>query len=58
MPPARCLRRVAPPTGAWVHFDVFAWNPRARPGWPTGAEAQAILALDRVLTDRYGAGAP
>ncbi len=49
------LRRFAPKTGAWVHFDVFAWNPRGRPGWPVGAEAQAIRALDRVLVDRYGA---
>ena len=50
------LRRFAPAAGAWVHFDVFAWNPRGRPGWPVGAEAQAIRALDRVLLDRYGAG--
>ncbi len=49
------LRRFAPKAGAWVHFDVFAWNPRGRPGWPVGAEAQAIRALDRVLVDRYGA---
>ena len=50
------LRRFAPVTaGAWVHFDIFAWNPRARPGWPVGAEAQAIRALDRVLVERYGA---
>ena len=52
------LRRFAPTTGAWVHFDIFAWNPRARPGWPVGAEAQAIRALDRVLVDRYGPPRP
>ena len=51
------LRRFAPRTGAWVHLDIFAWNPRSRPGWPTGAEAQAVRALDRVLVGRYGAGA-
>ena len=50
------LQRFAPAAGAWVHFDVFAWNPRARPGWPVGAECQAVRALDRVLQRRYGAG--
>ena len=50
------LQRFAPRTGAWAHFDIFAWNPRGRPGWPVGAEAQAIRALDRVLVRRYGAG--
>jgi leucyl aminopeptidase len=48
------LQRFAPETGAWVHFDVFAWNARSRPGWPVGAEAQAIRALFRVIEDRYG----
>jgi len=46
------LRRFAPP-GAWAHFDIFAWNPRGRPGWPTGAEAQAILAIEALLETRY-----
>ena len=49
------LQRFAPRSGSWVHLDIFAWNPRGRPGWPQGAEAQAIRALDRVLVDRYGA---
>jgi leucyl aminopeptidase len=48
------LRRFAPTTGSWVHFDIFAWNPKGRPGWPTGAEAQAIRALFKVLKDRFG----
>jgi leucyl aminopeptidase len=46
------LRRFAP-KGSWVHFDIFAWNPRNRPGWPTGAEAQAIRALYQMLKARY-----
>jgi leucyl aminopeptidase len=46
------LRRFAP-KGAWVHFDIFAWNPRGRPGWPQGAEVQAIRALYAMLEDRY-----
>ena len=48
------LKRFAPETGVWVHFDIFAWNPRARPGRPVGAEAQAIRALYRLLQQRYG----
>ena len=47
------LRRFAPTTGAWVHFDIFAWNARTRPGWSSGAEAQVIRALYRLLKARY-----
>jgi len=50
------LKRFAPDTGAWVHLDIFAWNPRSRPGWPMGAEAQAIRALFAVIEARYGVG--
>jgi len=48
------LQRFAPETGSWCHFDIFAWNSRARPGWPAGGEAQAIRAVFKVLSDRYG----
>jgi leucyl aminopeptidase len=47
------LQRFAPTAGAWAHFDIFAWNPRGRPGWPAGAEAQAIRAILAVLEARY-----
>jgi leucyl aminopeptidase len=46
------LKRFAPP-GPWVHFDIYAWNPRSRPGYPVGAEAQAILALFAMLEARF-----
>ena len=46
------LQRFAP-KGPWVHFDIFAWNPRGQPGFPAGAEAQAIRAIYRVLKGRY-----
>lgn len=49
------LQRFAPETGSWVHFDIFAWNPRARPGWPAGGEAQAMRAVFRMLERRFGA---
>jgi leucyl aminopeptidase len=47
------LQRFAPEKGAWAHFDVFAWNPRNRPGWPVGGEAQAIRAVFQVLKSRF-----
>lgn len=47
------LRRFAP-KGPWVHFDIFAWNPRTRPGYPSGGEAQAIRALYAALKSRFG----
>jgi leucyl aminopeptidase len=47
------LKRFAPKTGAWMHLDIFAWNPRNRPGFPAGAEAQSIRALYALLKARY-----
>jgi leucyl aminopeptidase len=47
------LQKFAPTTGAWAHMDIFAWNPRARPGWPEGGEAQAIRACFEMLSRRY-----
>jgi len=41
------------PTSAWVHLDIFAWNPRARPGFPGGGEAQAIRGLYRMIRERF-----
>jgi leucyl aminopeptidase len=46
------LQRFAP-SGPWAHFDIFAWNPRGRPGWPVGAEAQGIRALYRMIRTRF-----
>jgi leucyl aminopeptidase len=48
------LRRFAPQNAKpWMHLDIFAWNPRGRPGFAAGAEAQAIRALYAVLKARY-----
>jgi leucyl aminopeptidase len=49
------LQRFAPESGSWVHFDIFAWNPRGRPGWPAGGEAQAMRAVFEMLKGRYPA---
>jgi leucyl aminopeptidase len=48
------LQRFAPTTGAWVHFDLMAWNTRARPGYPVGAEFQAARAVYAMVRRRYG----
>jgi leucyl aminopeptidase len=47
------LQRFAP-AGPWAHFDIFAWNPRGRPGWPVGGEAQAIRGLYAMIRERFG----
>jgi leucyl aminopeptidase len=46
------LKRFAPP-GPWVHLDIFAWNPKGRPGYPVGAEAQAVRALFAMIRTRF-----
>ncbi|ESQ78548.1 M17 family metallopeptidase [Asticcacaulis sp. YBE204] len=43
------LQKFAPESGAWVHFDVYAWNPRGRPGFPVGAEAQTLRACFHMI---------
>lgn len=48
------LQRFAPATGSWAHLDVFAWNPRSRPGWPEGGEVQGLRAVFEMLRRRYG----
>ncbi len=45
------LARFAPKTGAWVHFDLYAWNPRGRSGHPVGAEAQTLRAVYALIKD-------
>ena len=49
------LQKFAPETGAWAHMDIFAWNPRGRPGWPEGGEAQGLRASFEMLSRRFPA---
>ena len=46
------LLRFAPDC-AWLHFDIYAWNPRGRPGHAAGAEIQTVRALFHLLQGRY-----
>jgi leucyl aminopeptidase len=48
------LGRFVEAARTWLHADVFAWTPSARPGKPEGGEAQVIRALAAVLEARYG----
>ena len=47
------LRRFVTQSPDWLHVDLFAWNPKERPGRPVGAEAHAVRALFAYLAERY-----
>ncbi|MEZ5559068.1 MAG: leucyl aminopeptidase family protein [Pseudomonadales bacterium] len=38
----------------WVHFDIMAFNTRARPGRPEGGEAMAMRAVYEYLQRSFG----
>jgi leucyl aminopeptidase len=38
---------------SWVHFDVYGWNERPRPGRPMGGEATGLRAMWAMLEERY-----
>ena len=38
----------------WAHFDLYAWNQKARPGRPAGGEAMMLRALFALIAERYG----
>jgi leucyl aminopeptidase len=39
---------------SWLHVDLFAWTPSAKPGRPEGGECQVARALYALLAKRYG----
>jgi leucyl aminopeptidase len=47
------LKRFVRNARAWVHLDIFAWAPEARPGRPQGGTDQGIRAAYGVLKQRY-----
>lgn len=47
------LKEFVPDTIPWMHFDLMAWNVKARPGRPQGGEAMALRALFAFLKERY-----
>ncbi len=49
------LKEFVENTESWMHFDIMAYNNRARPGRPIGGEAFALRALFAMIRDRYSA---
>jgi leucyl aminopeptidase len=47
------LRRFVEPTVPWVHFDIYAWNPKPAPGRPEGGEVQVARTLFDLIQNRY-----
>lgn len=47
------LQRFVEHAGSWLHLDIFAWTPQARPGRPEGGECQAARAIYKLLRERY-----
>ena len=48
------LKRFIAAAKRWLHLDVYAWRPSAKPGRPEGGECQAARALYALLSARYG----
>jgi len=48
------LKRFVTSTSNWLHVDLYAWNPKERPGRPPGAEAQCVRALYQLIRRRLG----
>jgi leucyl aminopeptidase len=48
------LKRFVSDSTRWLHIDLYAWNPKDRPGRSVGAEAQGLRGVYRYLVQRYG----
>jgi leucyl aminopeptidase len=48
------LSRFVSAAKSWLHFDIYAWNPSAKPARPEGGECQAARAVYALLCERYG----
>ena len=48
------LKRFVTATPEWLHVDLYAWNPKDRPGRPQGAEAQGLRALYALVRKKFG----
>ena len=48
------LKRFVTRTRDWLHGDVYAWNPRERPGRPVGGDPHTVRALYRLIRQRFG----
>ncbi len=48
------LQRFVEHAKSWLHLDIYAWTPSAKPGRPEGGECQGARALYRLLSERHG----
>jgi leucyl aminopeptidase len=49
------LNRFVERAQSYAHFDIYAWNPSARPGRPEGGECQAARLTYALAKQLYGA---
>lgn len=49
------LEHFVPRDQAWIHIDLFAWNPKTKPGRPEGGEAQTLRAVVRMIEEQFNA---
>lgn len=47
------LRRFVRETTPWVHFDIYGWNPAAKPGRPEGGDPQAARLVAEFISKKY-----
>jgi leucyl aminopeptidase len=47
------LQRFVEHASSWLHFDIYAWTPSAKPARPEGGECQAARAVYKLLGERY-----
>ena len=50
------LNRFVEKTASYAHFDIYAWNPSAKPGRPEGGECQAARLTYALVKQLYPAG--
>lgn len=48
------LKEFVSDSTCWAHFDIYGWNPSARPGRPVGGEAFTLRALHSLIAGRFG----
>jgi leucyl aminopeptidase len=48
------LKRFVTRSRNWLHADVYAWNPKERPGRPVGGDPHTVRALYRLIRQRFG----
>jgi leucyl aminopeptidase len=48
------LQRFVEHAKQWLHLDIYAWTPSAKPARPEGGECQGARALYKLLGERYG----